>query len=340
MTPDRLARLPKAELHCHLEGTASPALVQRQAARHGVDVSDILADGAYRRGDFQTFLRAYDRASALFRTEEDYAELTRTYLAAIAAEGAFHAELFVSPDHARAAGLAPRTYIGAVAAGAARAEADHGIVCRLIVVGVRHFGVAAVEAAARFAAEPGLPRVSGFGLAGDETVGRPADFARAFAIAGEAGLGLTAHAGEFAGPDAVRETLDALKPSRLGHGVRAVEDRELLRRIAAEGVVLEVCPGSNLALGVYPSPAAHPLRRLVEAGCRVTVNSDDPPFFATSLAAEYAFARDRQGLAESVLAGFTRTAIEAAFVDKDTRRMLEERFVAALLALGSGPGSD
>ncbi|KAB0683000.1 adenosine deaminase [Aureimonas leprariae] len=329
--------MPKAELHCHLEGTASPPLVRRQAARYGVDIATLLDGDRYRWHDFASFLRAYGAASALFRTEEDYAELAETYLASIAGSGAIYAEFFISPDHAEAAGLSPGAYAAAVAEGIRSAEAEHGIVARLIVVGVRHLGVESVERAARFAA--GMPPlVTGFGLAGDEGAGDPADFARAFAIARDAGLGLTAHAGEFRGADAIRRTLDALQPSRLGHGVRAVEDPDLVRRIAAVGIVLEVCPGSNLALGVYPSPDAHPLPRLRTSGCRVTLNSDDPPFFGTTLAGEYVLARDAMDFSDADLLAATRTAIEAAFVDEATRRDLLHRL--DIDALGSASGRD
>jgi adenosine deaminase len=340
VSEDRLRRLPKAELHCHLEGTASPALVRAQAARHGVDVSGLVDGGRYRWRGFGGFLDAYDRASALFRTPEDYADLAEDHLSRIAADGAIYAELFVSPDHAEAGGLSADAYVAAAAEGARRAQAAHAIHCRLVVVGVRHRGAQAVERAARFAAAR-PPLVTGFGLAGDERVGDPADFARAFATAREAGLGLTAHAGEFRGPDAVRRTLDALRPSRLGHGVRAIEDTDLVGRIAGESVVLEVCSGSNLALGVCPDAASHPLRRLREAGCRVTVGSDDPPFFETSLLAEYRFARDRQGFGDEELLQLTRTALEAAFVDEATRAGLLARLAgSAADALGATRAGD
>ncbi len=331
---ERLRRLPKAELHCHLEGTASPALVRRQAARYGVDVEDLFdASGRYRWHDFAGFLAAYDRVSALFRDEEDTATLAEAYLAGLAAAGAVYAELFVSPDHGAAAGLAPLAYLQAAAEGCRRAEAEHGIAARLIIVGVRHLGREAVERAARLAARREVALVTGFGLAGNETVGDPADFSRAFAIARAAGLGLTAHAGEFRGADAVRRTLDHLAPTRLGHGVRAIEDPELVRRIAADGIVLEVCPGSNLALGVCPDPAHHPLARLAAAGCRVTVNADDPPFFRTDLLSEHRFAAS-QGFDEAGLLDLTRTAIAAAFVGDKTRRNLHARVEAAATTLG------
>jgi adenosine deaminase len=149
-----------------------------------------------------------------------------------------------------------------------------------------------------------------------------ADFARAFDIARDAGLGLTIHAGEMAGAFSVRDALDHVRPSRISHGVRAIEDADLVKRIADEGVVLETCPGSNVSLQVFPDFASHPLRALHQAGCRVTLNSDDPPFFHTSLQQEYEIASQVMGFSDDEINGMTRTAIEAAFVDEATRRRL------------------
>ncbi|WP_244492112.1 adenosine deaminase [Aureimonas sp. AU12] len=330
---------PLAELHCHVEGTASPALARSQARRYGVEIDDLLDGERYRWSDFGSFLRAYDRVATLFRSEDDYRRLAASYLSDIGRAGALYAELFVSPDHAASAGLDPTAYVRALASGAAEAEAETGIVSRLVVVGIRHLGPDAVEAAARFAVRSPHPDIAGFGLAGDERVGRPADFARAFAIAGEAGLGLTAHAGEFAGPAAIAETLDALKVTRLGHGVRAIEDASLMARLQAERITLELCPTSNVALGLYAAPSDHPLKRLRDAGLRLTVSSDDPPFFGTSLTEEYAFT-ERHGFTEAQRLALTRTAIEAAFVDEATRQRLLERLAVLAISLGAPGASD
>jgi adenosine deaminase len=329
------APFPLAELHCHVEGTLSPGFARELAAREGLDIAGFADAATYRWQGFSGFLAAYDRAAALLRDEDDYRRLAFDYLTGLAAQGALYSELTISPDHATASGLSPRTYLGALARGAAEAERETGIVCRFLVVGVRHLGPEAVEAAARFAAQ--APGVTGFGLAGDERLHRPRDFARAFRIAAEAGLGLTAHAGEFAGPEAVAETLDALGVSRLGHGVRAVEDAELLARLRAERITLEICPGSNIALGLYADAQAHPLARLREAGLRLTVNSDDPPFFGTDLTAEYAFA-GQAGFGPAERLALTRNAIEAAFVEAPVRRRLLELLTMRALALGA-PGS-
>ena len=335
------APFPMAELHCHAEGALPVARARALARREGVDLGALAAGERYDWEGFTGFLQAYDRVAALLRAEEDYRDLASAYLGGIARAGALYGELFVSPDHARAAGLEPARSVAALGEGCAQAERETGIVARLVVVGVRHLGAEAVEAAARFAVRAALedPRVSGFGLAGDERMHRPRDFARAFAIAGEAGLGLTAHAGEFAGADAVRETVDELGVSRIGHGVRAIEDEAVVARLREGGVTLEVCPGSNLALDLYPSLGSHPLRRLHEAGLRVTVSSDDPPFFGTDLPAEYERAR-RMGFGAAERVALTRNALEAAFVDEPTRRALLTGLMRRAISLGAAGGSD
>ncbi|MDQ2705860.1 MAG: adenosine deaminase, partial [Pseudomonadota bacterium] len=260
----------KAELHCHIEGAASPELVMGQAHKYGRDVSPFIRDGSFVWHDFTSFLAAYDFSSDLFRTEEDYARLSEHYLTSLARDGAIYSEFFISPDHAERAGLSPQAYTEALGKGILRAKAKTGIEARMIVTGVRHVGVEAVEKAARFAARCGHPLVTGFGLAGDERIGDFEDFVRAFEIAREAGLGITVHAGELAGWETVEAALDHTRPSRIGHGVRAIENPELVRRIAQEGIVLECCPGSNVALSVFPSFAEHPFPMLKKAGCKVT----------------------------------------------------------------------
>ena len=331
--------VPKAELHCHLEGAAPPALVRRLAERNGIALPGGLfdEDGGFAWHDFASFLDAYDAASSSMRTHEDYRDVTCAYLAACAGEGAIYAELFASPDHAAAVGLDYAGQVEGIAAGIDAAEAEHGIVGRIVVTCVRHLGPdRARRVAERARAEP-HPYVVGFGMGGDETVLEMADFAPAFAIAADAGLGCTVHAGELTGPDTVRAALARLPVSRLGHGVRAAEDRALLEELARRGTVLEVCPGSNLAIGLYPDYASHPLPRLLAAGCRVTLGSDDPPYFATSIGAEYARAATELGLTRPQLTAITRTAIEAAFADAPTRQRLRARLEQAATAENTAP---
>jgi adenosine deaminase len=312
----------KAELHCHIEGAASVDLVMRQAEKYGADTSPFIKDGSFVWHDFTSFLAAYDFSANLFRTEEDFARLSENYLTSLARDGAIYSEVFTSPDHAVKSGLSPQAYTDALGEGMLRAKAKTGIEGRMIVTGVRHFGVESVEAAARFAVRCGHPLVTGYGMAGEERFGEVEDYVRAFEIAREAGLGITVHAGELAGWESVRDALDHIRPSRIGHGVRAIENPDLVKRIADEGVVLEVCPVSNVELKVFDGFANHPFPKLKAAGCKVTLSSDDPPYFSTTLKREYDEARRHFGMDDKALLATTRTAIEAAFVEKKTRAAL------------------
>ena len=317
--------LKKAELHCHVEGAAPPSLALKQAQKYGIDTSGFIRDGIYVWEDFTSFLACYDAVASVFRTAEDYALLAETYLLELAAANTIYSELFISPDHGEAVGLAAGDYIEGLAAGIVSARKKTGIECRMVIIGERHLGPENVLRRARFAAKLDHPLVTGFNMAGEERIGRVADYAPAFDIVREAGLGITIHAGELCGAFSVADALDLVRPSRIGHGVRAIEDRYLVDRLANLGTVLEVCPGSNIALKVFPDYRSHPLRQFVEAGVRVTLNSDDPPFFHTSLAQEYETASRVMGFSDDEINAMTRTAIEAAFVDEETRQALLAR---------------
>jgi adenosine deaminase len=319
--------IPKAELHCHLEGTAPPVLVRRLAARNGIALPDgLFADeDNFAWTDFPDFLRAYDAASMCLRKAEDYRDITYEYLAACAREGAIYVEMFTSPDHAAEVGMSYLDHLEGTVAGIEDAERDFGIVGRIIVTCVRHLGPNRGMAVARdMIAEP-HPYVVGFGMGGDETAFHLRDFLPVFRIAADAGLGCTVHAGEVRGPESIYAALDALPVTRLGHGVRAIEDPKLVERIACDGIVLELCPHSNVATGVYADMASHPFPALLAAGCRVTLNSDDPPYFATSIGREYATAAEDFNLDDEALCAVTRTALEAAFIDEKTRTDLLAR---------------
>ncbi|UJW75639.1 adenosine deaminase [Rhizobium sp. SL42] len=317
--------LIKAEVHCHIEGAAPPALALAQARKYAVDPASFMDGDTYAWTDFAEFIQAYDKVAALFRTEDDYAVLTESYLLELAAINTIYSEIIVSPDHGDRIGLGADAYLAGITRGIHEARAKTGIEARIIVTGERHFGPDSVIAAAEYAARSHNSLVTGFNMAGEERMGRVADYSRAFDIARDAGLGLTIHAGEVCGAFSVTDALDLVKPQRIGHGVRAVEDPALLQRLADTGVVLEVCPGSNIALNVYPDFESHPLRRLRDAGVRVCINSDDPPFFRTSLAREYRIASEIMGFTDDEINAMTRTAIESAFVDEDTRTALLAR---------------
>jgi adenosine deaminase len=319
------ANLKKAELHCHIEGATPPELALAQAEKYGIDTRAIIRDKAYVWEDFTSFVKCYDAIASLFRTEEDYALLAEAYLTELAEVGTIYSEIIVSPDHGNTIGLGAHAYLEGLAAGMEAARQKTGIESRMLITGIRHLGPESVVRTAEFAAKREHKLVTGFNLAGEERMHKVADFARAFDIVRDAGLGLTIHAGELSGAFSVRDALDHVRPSRISHGVRAIEDKELVQRLADEGVVLEVCPGSNISLQVFPDFASHPLRALHEAGVRVTLNSDDPPFFHTSLAQEYDIASEVMGFTDEEINGMTRTAIEAAFVDEATRQRLLAR---------------
>ncbi|WP_237153369.1 adenosine deaminase [Oryzibacter oryziterrae] len=320
------AHLPKAELHVHLEATASPELVRRNAERYGVDVSRLFdAEGRYRWTDFSTFIASYDVAASVFRSAEDFAELVEGYLVGQSQVGCLYTEFFISPDFARRNGLPYADYLGGVAEGIRRAEARTGIVGRIIPLIERHFGPADAIGAAKVAVDNLIPEVVGFGMAGDERVFEPWDFVPAFMIAHEAGLPLTCHAGEWQGWDHVEDTLNALPLKRIGHGVRSIENADFVRRLVDEGVHLEICPGSNIALGAFTDFASHPLRTFFDAGVRLSLNSDDPPFFWSSIDREYAIAAEHFGFTDAELLRVTRMAIEDAFCDAATKAKLLAR---------------
>lgn len=314
----------KAELHLHLEGCIPPELALRLAARHGIELDQRFFgdDGFYQYADFMEFMDAYDAISQGVRTQADFEEIAYEYLVASAEQGSIYTELFVSPDHAKRFGLPYEAQIDGVASAIERAHTETRIESRIVLIGVRHFGVESCESVANLLHQFPHPLVTGYGLAGDEAGFPPAQFARAFEIAKDACAGLTAHAGEWAGPDKIREAIETLGITRIGHGVRSIEDPKLIEEIVEKGITLEVCPMSNIALKVYQGFEDHPLRKLVEAGVKCTLSTDDPPFFSTSIAKEYAVAEQNFGLSQAQIQAFTRNAINAAFVDEDTRREL------------------
>ena len=326
-----LIALPKIELHLHLEGAAPPAFIRGLAREKNMDIAGIFdADGNYAFTDFWQFLKVYEAATETLKSPEDYHRLTMAVLEESAASGVVYSETFISPDFCGGRDLvAWREYLHAIEEAAAQAERDMGITLRGIVTCIRHFGPDKARETARCAAETAGDWLIGFGIAGDEKVGKVKDFAYAFDVAREAGLRLTAHAGEWGGPDSVRDALSALKVERIGHGVRAIEDLALVDELAERGVVLEVCPGSNVALGLYKDLRAHPVAELHRRGVKVTISTDDPPFFHTTMAREY----DRLNAAfdwdDGVFHDIARTSLDAAFCDADTRARMLKRLEAA-----------
>ena len=327
--------LLKAELHVHIEGAAHPDLARKLAKRHGKDLDHLInEDGTYKWSDFTTFLQSYDRVAEVIRTPEDYADLIEDYLSRNAEEGCFYTEFFLSPDHVAMLGMSYEDLLEGVDEGYRRAreageKSGFAIDARFIITCVRHLGPESAVNVAKTIVNRPHPLVTGFGMGGDERMHSQAAFAPAFNIAHEAGLECTTHAGEFGGPDSVMDALDHLPVKRIGHGVRSIEDADVIKRLVDEQIVLEVCPHSNVSLGLYPDLAAHPLKKLMEAGVLTTISSDDPPFFATSIGKDYDLIQATHGWDTECMEGFTKRSLEAAFIDEETRRTLLSRLTAA-----------
>jgi adenosine deaminase len=310
----------------HLEGTAPPDLIRRLAERNGMPVPEGVFDTPerFRYTDFLDFLNTYDLAASVIRTGADYRDVTYEYLASCANDGAVYVELTCSPDHAALVGLSDEEHIDGIARGIDDARRDHGIEGRILVSAVRNFGVEQALRVARYAAERPHPYIVGFSMAGDEENFPAGDYAEVFEIAAGAGLGCTVHAGEWAGAHSVWAALE-LPVTRIGHGVRAIEDPRLVDVLVERGIVLECCPTSNVVLNAFPSYEEHPLPLLREAGVRITLGSDDPPYFGASIGGEYRVCAERFGWDDGDLRAITRTALEAAFCEETLKMGLTRR---------------
>lgn len=322
---------PKVELHLHLEGAAPPAFIRGLAQEKKMDISGIFDHaGNYAYRDFWHFLKVYEAATATLQTPEDYYRLTTAVLEQSAASGVIYCETFLSPDFCGGRQVSAwKEYLHAIQEAAQVAESRDGIVLRGIVTPIRHFGPEKARETALCAAETAGQWIVGFGLAGDEKIGAPKDFRWSFDAAREAGLRLTCHAGEWGGPDSVRAAIDDLEVERIGHGVRAIEDLALVDEIAEQGIVLECCPGSNIALGIYKSWRQHPICDLFNRGVKVTISTDDPPFFATTMSNEYDRLAEAFDWDDGVFSRIAKTSIDAAFCDADTKAKIVKRLEEA-----------
>lgn len=320
--------IPKADMHVHMEGTITPAMVEKLAKRNNIPVPEgLIKDGRYNwkgdgtaRGELLGFVHAYDVATSVMKTAQDYTDITYDYLRRSADEGCIYAEIAISADHAAQVGLTYAQMLDAIQKGYEKAKQETGIEARFISTCVRHYGPEKALKAAQITRDNPHPLVTGFGMAGDENAYTVADFEPAFKLSGLPSR--TAHAGEAAGPESVQAALDKLKLRRFGHMVRAIEDKKLIDKLKAIKAVPEVCVSSNLVLHVYKDYKEHPLRKFFDAGLKVVLGSDDPSFFSTSIGREYQIAKDHFGFTDNELRQITRNAIEEAFVDDKTRQQL------------------
>jgi adenosine deaminase len=281
--------LPKAELHIHIEGSLEPELMFALARRNRVALpfADIEAlRAAYRFTRLQDFLDIYYQGAAVLRVREDFHDLAQAYFRRAAEDNIRHAEIFFDPQSHTMRGVPFADVIGGLLDAAAAAEAESGVTSRLILCFLRHLDEDEAFATLKVA-EPWLDRIVGVGLDSSEIGHPPEKYARVFSAAAERGLKRVAHAGEEGPPAYVRQALDLLDIDRLDHGNRALEDADLVERLAGENMTLTVCPLSNLRLCVVHELADHPIARMLRLGLRATVNSDDPAYFGGYLNANY-----------------------------------------------------
>ncbi len=313
-----LQALPKAHLHLHFTGSMRHATLLELAERDGIPLPDSLVSewppelsAADEKGWFR-FQRLYDVARSVLRTEDDVRRLVREAAEDDVIDGGRWLEIQVDPSGygARFGGITAFTDLVLDAVAVASRETGLGMAVVIAANRTRH--PLDARTLARLAAQYAGRGVVGFGLSNDERRGSTADFAHAFGIAERAGLMLVPHGGELRGPDHVRACLDALHPSRLGHGVRSAEDPVLLDRIVEAGIALEVCPVSNVALGVYSDLTSVPLPELLAAGATVALGADDPLLFGSRLAGQYATMRAAHDLTDETLAELARMSIRAS----------------------------
>jgi adenosine deaminase len=331
-----IARMPKIELHIHLEGSIKPRTLLALAERNGVEIParDVAGvEQLFRYRDFGEFIAVFMNLARVLVHGEDFEQLAYELALDSAVQHVVYTEVMLSPMQHYSRGINVAEALEGMAAGFARAERETGIVARSVLDFGRQYGVQQaweVLEIARGAARHGLV---GWSIGGNEIGNPPEPFAEVFAAARAAGLHTMAHAGEVVGPESVWGAVDALGCERIGHGVRSAGDEPLLRHLRDRGVTLDVCPTSNLCTGAVPSLEAHPLRRLYDAGVAVTINTDDPSFFHTTLTDEYRLAARHFGFGADELCATVLAAARGAFLPPAEREALTERVSRELGAL-------
>jgi len=320
-----IAGLPKAELHLHIEGSLEPELMFELAQRNQIaipfaSVEEVRA--AYAFSNLQDFLDIYYEGMGVLHTEQDFHDLTAAYLARADADTVRHVEIFFDPQGHTERGIAFETAITGITRALDEAEARYGMTSKLIMCFLRHLSEADAEATLDEAL-PYLGRIDGVGLDSSEVGHPPAKFERVFARAKSLGLKIVAHAGEEGPPEYVHEALDLLKVDRVDHGNRSLEDSALVGRLASEAMTLTVCPLSNLKLCVVDDIADHPLKTMLDAGLRATVNSDDPSYFGGYVNANYLAVADALDLSRADLVTLARNSFTGSFLsDADKAKHL------------------
>ena len=319
-----IRKLPKAELHVHIEGTLEPQMMFVLAERNGYelpypDVASVAA--AYKFRNLQSFLDIYYQGAAVLRTPQDFYELISAYFDRAAADGVRHAEIFIDPQTHSERGVGFEIFMEGFRSGMADAKSHHGISSDLILCFLRHLsGDDALITIQQ--AEPYLDGVIAVGLDSSEAGNPPELFAAAFSHARQLGLRAVAHAGEEGPPEYVTGALDVLGVERIDHGVRSVDDPDLVERLRRDRIPLTVCPLSNVALRVVDRVADHPLPQMMDADLLVSVHSDDPAYFGGYVGENYFALADDLGFGEQRLAMLAANSIESSFLQEDRKNEL------------------
>lgn len=337
MSDDFIRSLPKAELHLHLEGTVDPPTLSELSRRHptplfttneryrkhpdsGRVYTEEEARQLFRYEDFLGFLRAFQAVTERLRDPEDYELVTYRLMQKLHAQNVVHAEVYISAGIVqwREEEFAP-LFAGAER-GRRRGERDFGVSLYWILDAVRQFGAEYARRVVDEAIRLKGDNVIGIGIGGDERRGPPEQFRDIYAHAAGHGLRLTVHAGETLGPESIWTALRELKPDRIGHGLRSIEDPELVRHLAERRIPVEVCITSNIVTGCCTAITEHPVRKLFDSGVPIVLNTDDPEMFQTTLMDEYRVARDVFGFTEVQLRELAKNSFQGSFLPEDRKR--------------------
>lgn len=324
---DFIAALPKAELHLHIEGTLEPELAFQLADKNQVSLPFASVDemrAAYDFQDLQSFLDLYYASISVVCTEEDFHDLTLAYLKKAASQNVRHTEIFFDPQSHTARDIPMETVLNGISSALKQGEKELGVSSRLILCFLRHLSAESawetLQQALSF-----REQFIGVGLDSSEVGHPPSKFVKVFEEARRNGLHIVCHAGEEGPPEYITEALDLLHAERIDHGVRCMEDPTLVERLAAEQIPLTVCPLSNVRLCVYPDMSQHPLKRMLEAGLRVTVNSDDPPYFGGYVNENFTAVQQALDLSRQELIQLARNSFTSAFLsDAEQQKLLSE----------------
>jgi aminodeoxyfutalosine deaminase len=324
--------LPKAELHLHLEGAIEPATLREIQQSHGLKMATLSeVTKLYEYADFTGFLMSFKNITEHLKEPADYELVTYRLMERLKAENVVHAEVYISVGVCLYRKQDFAAIFEGLERGRARGERDFGVSLLWIFDAVRHLGSAAAQQVAELAVQYQDRHVVGFGIGGDERKAGPELFREVYSYCGEHGLRLTAHAGETTGPDSVWGALN-LRAERIGHALTAQQDPDLIQELAERQIPVEICVTSNLKTGVCPAISDHPVRRYFDEGVMVTLNTDDPAMFATSLSREFQMVQEQFGFTDEHLRELARNSFEAAFLPAERKLEFLNLFDAAAAA--------